>query len=187
MKLTFLFLAAGSLFAADVALTFGIHSGKSTVTNGGRTVEANSSTSVMLTPAGTIANFGVASLGWEVPIAFGGPAKALIGNGRVATEKLDFLLVPGARLRLLPGRRLSPWASVGLGVGRFDRASVSSVGNAVRAATDSSFTVAVGAGADLKLAGPLFLRGEIRNFNYKSLDDLRRNSFLTLVGFGFRW
>jgi opacity protein-like surface antigen len=100
---------------------------------------------------------------------------------------MDFMLVPGARVRIAPVARLSPWASFGVGVGRFNRASVTTFSGLLSAATETSFALAVGVGADFKVAGPLFLRAEGRNFNYKSLDDIRRNSFQFLAGVGLRF
>ena len=120
MKLLSLFFALGlASFGADVALTFGLRNNfTSRIQSGGQTVEASSSNSVLLTPSINFVNFGIAALGWETPIAFGGPARALISNGRIATEKLDFMIVPGARVKIMPLGRFSPWASVGVGAGR---------------------------------------------------------------------
>lgn len=132
-------------------------------------------------------NVGLVAIGWEIPVAFGGPARALISNGQINTEKMDFMLVPGARVRIAPISRLSPWASVGVGVGRFDRATVASAANLLKSATESSFAISVGVGADFKVGGPLFLRAEGRNFNYKSVDSLRRNAFQFLIGAGLRF
>jgi opacity protein-like surface antigen len=185
--LTLAMSAAISAFGADVALTLGVGNGTSKVSNNGQTVEAKSTTSVMITPGGDIVNVGVVAIGWEIPVAFGGPARALISNGQINTEKMDFMLVPGARVRIAPISRLSPWASVGVGLGRFDRASASSASNLLQSATASSFAISVGVGLDFKVAGPLFLRAEGRNFNYKSVDDLRRNSFQFLIGAGLRF
>lgn len=189
MKLLPLFLAFGALtFGADVALTFGLRNNfTSKVQSGSQTVEASSSNSVLLTPSINFANFGVAALGWETPIAFGGPGRALISNGRIATEKLDFMIVPGARVKIMPLGRFSPWASVGIGAGRFSRATVSSAANLLNAATNTTFTIGVGVGLDVKVAGPLFLRAEGRNFNYKGVEDLRRNSFQFFGGVGLRF
>ena len=189
MRLLGLFVVTGVLCSAtDVALTIGVYNnGTTKAQSGGQTVEASSSTGALLTPGGNIANFGIAAIGWEVPVAFGGPARALISNGRIATEKLDFMLVPGARVKILPTGRVSPWASVGIGAGRFSRATVSSASSLLKAATETAFTVAVGVGVDVKVAGPLFLRAEGRNFNYKSVDSLRRNSFQFFVGAGLRF
>ena len=79
MKLLFMFLAFGvASFGADVALTFGIRNNStSKVQSGGQTVEAGSSNSVLLTPSINFVNLGVAAIGWETAIAFGGPARAL--------------------------------------------------------------------------------------------------------------
>jgi opacity protein-like surface antigen len=187
MKLVLLFFLSLSCFGTDVALTIGIGKKTSTASAAGQTVEAKSTTSVMLTPGGDFVNVGLAAVGWEIPVAFGGPARALISNGRVATEKMDFMLVPGARVRIAPVARLSPWASFGVGVGRFNRASVTTLSGLLSAATETSFALAVGVGADFRVAGPLFLRAEGRNFNYKSLEDVRKNSFQFLAGVGLRF
>jgi opacity protein-like surface antigen len=189
MKLLFLSFAFGlGCFGADVALTFGLRDNfKSKIQSGGQTVEASSSNSVLLTPSINFVNIGVAAIGWETPIAFGGPGRALISDGRIATEKLDFMIVPGVRAKILPMGRFSPWASVGIGAGRFSRATVSNASSLLRAATNTSFTVAVGVGLDVKIAGPLFLRAEGRNFNYKGVEDLRRNSFQFFAGAGLRF
>lgn len=179
--------STGAAFGVDFGLTFGIGNGTAKVSSGGQSVEAKPTTSVMITPGGDIVRLGIAAIGWEVPVAFGGPARALISNGSINTEKMNFMLAPGARLRLAPSTRLSPWASVGIGAGRFDRSTVASASNLLQSATSTSFTVAVGVGLDFKVAGPLFLRAEGRNFNYKSVGDLRRNSFQFLAGIGVRF
>jgi opacity protein-like surface antigen len=189
MKILPLFLVFCALsFGADLAMTFGIRNNfTSKIQSGAQTVEASSGNSVLVTPAVNFVNLGVAAIGFEAPIAFGGPGRALISNGRVATEKLDFMFVPGARVKILPGGRFSPWASVGIGAGRFNRATVANASNLLSAATNTSFTVAVGVGLDVKVAGPLFLRAEGRNFNYKGVEDLRRNSFQFFGGVGLRF
>ncbi|BDC48090.1 hypothetical protein F183_A04060 [Bryobacterales bacterium F-183] len=176
-----------ALPAADLFATFALGNDTKTATANGQTVTAKPTSSFIVTPGFDFVNAGIAAIGMELPIAFGGPARALFTDNQLATEKLDFLLAPSARLRLLSGFRLSPWASVGIGAGRFDRSSVSTVGNALRTATETQFTVAVGVGADFKVAGPLALRAEGRNFNYKSVDGLKRNSFQFLVGAGLRF
>jgi opacity protein-like surface antigen len=181
-------LCGASACATEIAATIGLgNNSTSKVNSGGQTVEASSTNSFLITPAGNFANIGIAAIGWEVPVAFGGPGRALVSSGSVSTEKLDFMIAPGARLTILPVGRFSPWASVGIGAGRFSRATVSSASNVLRAATATSFTVAVGVGLDVKIAGPLFARVEGRNFNYKSVDELRRNSFQVFAGVGLRF
>jgi hypothetical protein len=185
MKLIlFLFLAV-STFAADVALTIGIS--KRTTLVDSPIFESKSSPSVILAPGGDIANLGLAAIGWEIPVAFGGPGRAVVSSGLTATEKLDFMLVPGARVRFVPVARLSPWASFGIGVGRVDQELFYRFSSGLTTATQTSFAFAVGVGADFKVAGPLFLRAEGRNFNYKGLEDIRRNSLQFLAGVGLRF
>jgi len=167
--------------------TFALGNETKTASGNGQTVEAKPGASLIVTPGGDFVNVGIAAIGLEIPVALGGPARALFSNNQLATEKLDFLLAPSARLRLAPAFRLSPWASVGVGVGRFDRTSFSTPSNAWRTATESQFTIAVGVGADFRVAGPLVLRAEGRNFNYKSVDGLKRNTFQFLLGAGVRF
>jgi hypothetical protein len=76
---------------------------------------------------------------------------------------------------------------MGVGAGRFDRTTISSPTNVLRAVTQTSFTIAVGGGVDVKLGGPAFARVEGRNFNYKGVNDLRQNSFQFLLGLGLRF
>jgi opacity protein-like surface antigen len=178
---------ATTLFATDIAASIGIRNPTAKVSAGGQNVEASSTRSFLITPGGDFVNVGVVAIGWELPVAFGGEAKASVTSGIINTEKMDFMLVPGGRVRIAPISRVSPWASLGIGVGRFDRATVSSPTAVLRAATETSFTVAVGGGVDVKVGGPLFARAELRNFNYKSVEGLRRNTFQFLLGLGLRF
>jgi len=173
--------------AADLFATFAFGNDTKTASGNGQTVQAKPTNSFIVTPGFDFVNAGIAAIGMEVPVAFGGPARALFQSSQLATEKLDFMIAPSARVRLVPGFRLSPWASLGVGAGRFDRSSLSTVGNALNTATETQFTVAVGVGADFRVAGPLALRAEGRNFNYKSVDGLKRNTFQFLVGAGLRF
>jgi hypothetical protein len=71
MKLVLFLSLALSCFGTDVALTVGIGKKTSTAAAAGQTVEAKSTTSVMLTPGGDFVNLGLAAVGWEIPVAFG--------------------------------------------------------------------------------------------------------------------
>jgi opacity protein-like surface antigen len=177
----------GVASAADLFATFALGNDTKTASGNGQNIEVKPTNQFIVTPGFDFVNVGIAAIGMEVPVAFGGPARAVFSNNRLASEKMDFLLAPSARLRAFSGFRLSPWASVGVGVGRFDRTSFSSPSNAWNTATESQFTIAVGVGADFRVAGPLALRAEGRNFNYKSVDGLKRNNFQFLVGAGLRF
>ena len=104
-----------------------------------------------------LANFKVASLHLEIPVA-GIPSQQMI-SGITATNVLKFsslFVTPSLRLKLAPGAPVSPFVSIGGGWARYH---ISSGG------TDNKGALQFGGGVDIKTGIPLLgFRAEVRDF-----------------------
>jgi opacity protein-like surface antigen len=194
------------LSAVDLTLSIGGATGTtSSITTGlGRVVRADSSRVTQLNLGGNFANLGAAAIGWEIPVAFGGPGRAdiITQPQRFFTraEKTNFALTPGVRLQVLPVAPLTPWASVGVGFARLDSSAASFATPAgtseVAAKSSTSLAVSVAGGLDWKPFRHFLLRGEIRNYNFASPAGLitgdpfggnRKNNLVFSAGIGVRF
>lgn len=115
------------------------------------------------------------SIGIDVPVAIHGSRSSdVFARGLYAsiyTERLTAALTPGVRVRFGPERRLSPWLSFGAGLGTIRRTGTDfQSGQQTASQSDSNLTVVLtpGAGADIRVARRWFLRGELRNYLYRT-------------------
>jgi hypothetical protein len=116
-----------------------------------------------------------ASIAIDVPVALHGSRSSdVFARGLYAglyTERLTAALTPGVRVRLGPGRRLSPWLSFGAGLAIIHRTGVDFLaGQQLASQNDSNLTVvlAPAGGVDMRVARRWFLRGELRNYLYRT-------------------
>lgn len=116
-----------------------------------------------------------AAIGIDVPVALRGSRSSdVFASGLYAslyTERLTAAVTPGVRVRFGPERRLSPWLSFGAGLATVRRTGVDFQGGQQLASqSDSNLTVvlAPGAGVDMSVARRWFLRGELRNYVYRT-------------------
>ena len=210
--LSVLLSLAGAAPGAEIVISGGGGPAPTTTvgTPAGGTVSAPSSAVVLLNGAGAIFRFGIFSLGWEVPVALGGPGRAMVFarglGGATYTERMNLAVTPGARLRVLPGARWMPWVSAGTGIVRLERAGVlynfiSPGSGIVPAASQVGdrrvFAVSTAGGIDWKPGRLMMLRGEVRNYNFTTPETdfvgsfpftgERRNNLLFLGGIGLRF
>jgi hypothetical protein len=172
----------------------------------GTTVSAESGGTIMLNFGGDVVNLKAVALGYEVPVAFGGPGRALVSarGSATYTERANFVATPGARLRILPAAKLTPWVSVGAGIGRLERngalyflSNHGEVAGAQQTGPRSVFVLSTAGGADWKLARHVVIRAELRNFTFTTPQTgfvgsfpfygERRNNLLFLGGVGLHF
>jgi hypothetical protein len=113
-------------------------------------------------------NLGIVSLGVEVPFVFS-PTNNLKFSTFDAVPK-DFsayYITPAARATLFPSTAFNPWVSVGGGVAHFNPNSTLQFGGTNPTGSSNSAVFQVGVGLDVRILGPLKLRGEFRDFNTK--------------------
>jgi Outer membrane protein beta-barrel domain len=136
-----------------------------------------------------IASVPLLSLSAELPLAasFRSAIPTLSGI-TLARSYTSLFIAPGVRLRLAPRFPLSPYVSVGLGYGRFQRRLFNN--------TTSSYgalAVDIGGGLDIKILPYVSLRGEVRDFNSSTagIESLlaagRQNNFFVTFGLGVRF
>ncbi len=155
--LAFLLLFAVSAVAQsnEIALTIGAYAPRHVNTRSATVfaIEGNVAHRIVHLPK--------ASLYLEVPIAAGlsssVSALTILGGQSFSTRNYSVLFIaPGARLKLLPGSRLSPYFAIGGGLAHFRRSGGESSTN--------TGVLDFGGGIDFKLNRFLALRGEVRDF-----------------------
>ena len=120
-------------------------------------------------------SFRGARLEIEVPVAVHGSRSSdVFTSGAYAgfyKERQTATITPGLKVRFASDRRLSPWASFGAGL-----AAIRRMGNDFQFAqpaasqSDSNLTLALApaAGIDIRFASRWFVRGELRNYLYRT-------------------
>jgi hypothetical protein len=84
---------------------------------------------------------------------------------RIPEQYSSFFVTPAARLNIFSAQAVSPWVSVGGGLGHFGESSTLLFGGKNTGNTGTNTGVLqVGAGLDVKISGALSLRGEFRDF-----------------------
>lgn len=132
-----------------------------------------------------------AAIGVDLPLAIHGSQRAdVIRAGRgtnVYTERATAVAAPGVRIRFSPGRRLTPWLSFGAGLAVIRRTGTSSGFNSRVSQAGSSLALALvpAAGIDYRYRGASrwFVRGEVRNFLYRT----PATEFVTAQPYWNRW
>lgn len=129
----------------------------------------------------------IAALYFEVPLA-GTPRTTLKTDNALSPRSYSSIFfTPGLKLKLLPGRKYSPFAVMGGGLAHF-RESDTTIGNQPNA-NQTSKTDAVfdfGFGLDVKVRSILSIRGEVRDFyselpplNVRALRDRQHNALIS--------
>lgn len=107
---------------------------------------------------------GFFSLALEVPFVFN-PDEDLHAASSVPESYRSYFVTPAARVNLFPDVAVSPWASVGGGVGHFSESSTLLFGGKNPSKTGSTTGVfQAGVGLDVRLLHRFSLRGELRDF-----------------------
>jgi hypothetical protein len=111
-------------------------------------------------------NLGIVGLSVEVPFVFNPSTKAAFGGGNVVPREFrSYFITPAAKLTLFPTTAFNPWFSIGGGFANFSPSSTLQYGGPNPGKSTSTGVFEVGGGLDVRIMGPLKLRGEIRDFN----------------------
>lgn len=114
------------------------------------------------------------------------------GNAVVPPDYKQLFITPGARLNLFPTTAVSPWVSLGVGLGHFSQANTLIYGGTNPGKSTTSATVEGGVGLDVRMWKSLTMRAEARDF-YSGEPDFplaptgktRQHNFF--VGLGAFW
>ncbi len=87
-----------------------------------------------------------------------------VGNAVVPANYKELFVTPAARVNLFPTTAVSPWVSLGIGLGRISQSSNLAFGSTNPGNSTTSATFQGGVGLDVKLTGRVYLRGEARDF-----------------------
>jgi hypothetical protein len=137
--------------------------------------------------AGRIFDAKLAALYVEVPFAGTPRTKVTTTNVLSPRSYSSIFFTPGLKLKLIPGRKYSPFASIGYGIAHF-KESETTVGNQPnpdrRNTTDGVFDFAFG--MDVRVISRLSIRGEVRDFyselpplNVRALSDRQHNALIS--------
>src|SRR5258708_116297 len=86
------------------------------------------------------------------------------GFAVVPPQYSQLFVTPGARLNLFPTTAVSPWISLGVGLGHFGEASTLIYGGKNPGKSTTSAVIQAGIGLDVKGWRKLSIRGEVRDF-----------------------
>jgi hypothetical protein len=75
-----------------------------------------------------------------------------------------YFLTPAVRANLFPTNAVSPWISLGGGVGHFSQSTMLDYGSTNPGKPTTGFALQGGLGLDVKVWTKLFIRGEVRDF-----------------------
>jgi opacity protein-like surface antigen len=107
------------------------------------------------------------SIAAEVPLMYDHDMKLNAGayGSAVVPNSLKALFVtPAARVNLFPTTAVSPWISLGAGVGHFSQSSTLDYGGTNPGKSTTGFTLQGGLGLDVKVWRKISMRGEVRDF-----------------------
>jgi hypothetical protein len=144
----------GRTFISDQGITGGtffdnnVHFGK------GLTFEVNYARRV-LAP-------GLASLSLEVPVVVNWDEDLNSDALQIPKSFKSYFVTPSARLNVFSNSAVSPWVSLGGGIGRFSESSTQVSGAGKTGTTTGALQA--GLGLDVRLIGRFSLRGEVRDF-----------------------
>ena len=144
----------GRTFISDQGITGGtffdnnVHFGK------GLTFEANYARRVL--------GPGFASLSLEVPVVVNWDEDLASDAVQVPKSFKSYFVTPSARLNVFANSAVSPWVSLGGGIGRFSESSTQVSGAGKTGTTTGALQA--GLGLDVRLIGRFSVRGEVRDF-----------------------
>ena len=105
---------------------------------------------------------GLASLSLEVPVVVNWDEDLASDAAQVPKSFKSYFVTPSARLNVFANSAVSPWVSLGGGIGRFSESS-SQVSGAAKTGTTTG-ALQAGLGLDVRFFGRFSLRGEARDF-----------------------
>ena len=176
--IVFLCLAPGAVcqrMSIAIGGGAGPASGNARTDPSGRDAEPEIGGTLLLDAEFGLLHYNSVSIAVDVPAALHGSRSSdVYARGAYAgfyTERLTNAVTPGVRIRFGPGRRLSTWLSFGGGMAAIRRTGVDfQAGQPLASQSDSNLTVALApaAGIDIRVAGRWFVRGELRNYLYRT-------------------
>ena len=110
-------------------------------------------------------NFGLAGVSVEVPFVVTPETKMQFALNTVPKNFSSYFVTPAVRVNLFPTTAFSPWGSIGGGVGHYSPNAQLEFGGASNGVDTTAGVFEVGVGLDVRVAGPIKLRGEFRDFN----------------------
>ncbi|MFY9558524.1 MAG: hypothetical protein WAV47_27820 [Blastocatellia bacterium] len=129
----------------------------------------------------------LAALYFEVPLAGTPRTKIKTTNALSPDSYSSIFFTPGVKLKLRPGGKYSPFATIGVGLAHF-RESDTTINDLPNPTSDTK-TDAVfmfGFGLDVKVRSILSIRGEVRDFysdlpplNVRALSDRQHNALIS--------
>lgn len=129
----------------------------------------------------------LAALYFELPLAGTPRTKVKTTNALSPNSYSSIFFTPGIKLKLLPGRKYSPFATMGFGVARFNEGdeTIANQPNPNRS-SETNGVFAFGFGLDVKVVSILSIRGEVRDFyadlpplNVRALIDRQHNALIS--------
>lgn len=85
-------------------------------------------------------------------------------NNIVPPDLKAYFITPGVRVNAFPTTAVSPWVSLGAGVGHFTEYSQLIYGGTNPGKSKTGFTLGLGLGLDVKVWKNLSIRGQVRDF-----------------------
>jgi len=174
----------GRVFVSDRGIQCGgcinpfIRSGK------GISVEGNYSRYLMGNP--------LWSLSGEVPVVYNFDQDLGSGENVVPTGYKALFVTPAARINFFPGTAVSPWVSLGGGMGRFSQDANLVYGGKNPGSSNLTGVLQGGVGLDVRVTHRYSIRGEARDFwsgtpNYPLALPAKSRQHNYFVGAGFIW
>jgi opacity protein-like surface antigen len=128
----------------------------------------------------------LAALYFEVPLAGTPRTKIKTTNALSPDSYSSIFVTPGIKLKLLPGRRYSPFATFGVGFAHFRESDTTISNQPLNGDTKTDAVFAFGFGLDVKVRSILSIRGEVRDFysdlpplNVRALSDRQHNALIS--------
>ena len=137
--------------------------------------------------AGRLLDARVAALYFELPLAGTPRTKVKTTNVLSPNSYSSIFFTPGLKLKLLPGRKYSPFASLGFGMARFNESdeTIDNQPNPNGGSTTNG-VFAFGFGLDVRVVSILSIRGEVRDFyadlpplNVRALSERQHNALIS--------
>lgn len=137
--------------------------------------------------AGRLLDARLAALYFEIPLAGTPRTNVKTTNALSPNSYSSIFFTPGLKLKLLPGRKYSPFATMGFGVSHFKESdeTVDNQPNPNRN-SETNGVFAFGFGLDVKVVSILSIRGEVRDFyadlpplNVRALSERQHNALIS--------
>jgi hypothetical protein len=106
---------------------------------------------------------GFASLSLEVPVVVNLDEDLASDAVQVPKSFKSYFVTPSARLNAFANSAVSPWVSLGGGIGRFSESSTQVAGVSSKTGTTTG-ALQAGLGLDVRVFGRFSMRGEFRDF-----------------------